>query len=606
MKRIFIALVTLSLCHFVTGDFAAMAEVAQQPYTGGIAVSSPRARAATASTRAGAVALPSRTGVGVAPSRNVATRAVATPSRNVAARAQQSRAVRSRTGIVPTGTTGARLSVQPAYGRGNANQVSGLYNRVNVGTYTSVLDANTGMIAADAYANCMESYYACMDEICTARNPGQRRCACAARVKTYTDIEMQLQAAREDIIRLNGELVLLELTRGKSVAAAFQLTEAEQVMNCVSYRDTLLSSNNKTEDMAQWCANHMMSNDRCSATVAPAYCATLLSSTWQTDLNGAESDIQAWLSQAAKSVDTLNIITGDNQNNLYDKYLQTSSAINEQYPTSSTTPLGEEENPVDKLASTWGYELFIYANNNICNRVLDACFNGIYETCGSHTLNGRSQTGPYNYNSEISVVGGDISFTTATNTSSTQKCFENAGYAVDIATEKTRPLVSDARRSILQRYALDANADCDVYGEELKVQAQNASYLRAAATQALQEKRLEYARTEATDTANALESAKLGYSRCLDQIITCYNDISSKNANNTTWNDTRTKSACNLIGAIPACYEQMICDKNAMSIVAEGTGRNVVTLTDIMATTPAVDCVKNDSNATYVRTWKSN
>ena len=45
--------------------------------------------------------------------------------------------------------------------------------------------------------------------------------------------------------------------------------------------------------------------------------------------------------------------------------------------------IGDTESLKDSLAETWGYELFEYAHNNVCNRVLDSCFNGIYEACGT-------------------------------------------------------------------------------------------------------------------------------------------------------------------------------------------------------------------------------
>ena len=68
----------------------------------------------------------------------------------------------------------------------------------------------------------MESYYACMDEICTARNAAQRRCACAGRVKSIAEAEAALEQATEDLITVSGELALRIETKGKDVKTAFR------------------------------------------------------------------------------------------------------------------------------------------------------------------------------------------------------------------------------------------------------------------------------------------------------------------------------------------------------------------------------------------------
>ena len=55
-----------------------------------------------------------------------------------------------------------------------------------------------------------------MDEICIARNPGQRRCACAGRAKTLANVVEQLQRAKEDLLTVSGQLSLLISTKGKA------------------------------------------------------------------------------------------------------------------------------------------------------------------------------------------------------------------------------------------------------------------------------------------------------------------------------------------------------------------------------------------------------
>ena len=78
-----------------------------------------------------------------------------------------------------------------------------------------------------------------MDEICTARSAAKRRCSCAGRVKNFIEAEEALKYANEDLIKASGELALFIAYKGIDVTSAFTLTEAEQVMNCVSYQETL-------------------------------------------------------------------------------------------------------------------------------------------------------------------------------------------------------------------------------------------------------------------------------------------------------------------------------------------------------------------------------
>ena len=145
-----------------------------------------------------------------------------------------------------------------------------------------------------------------MDEICTARNTAQRRCACAGRVKAFADAELQLESANEELIKVSGELALLIATKGKDVSSAFQLTDAEKVMNCVSWRETSKNGTVDEKTFGDWCANHgIYDNAQCNNKVAPEYCSSTGNS-FGFDVNnlaGSGSDILAQLQSWAEAKD---------------------------------------------------------------------------------------------------------------------------------------------------------------------------------------------------------------------------------------------------------------------------------------------------------------
>ena len=166
--------------------------------------------------------------------RNVVSRGNAVTNR---ANASNSRTVRARTATTDAASN-ARISLQGSAIRGSKTNATTTYSylssKLYTGNYSNIIDSSTGLISNEAFTNCMESYYTCMDEICTARNVAQRRCACAGRVKAFAEAETALESANEELIKVSGELALLIANKGKDVSDAFQLTEAEQVMNCVS------------------------------------------------------------------------------------------------------------------------------------------------------------------------------------------------------------------------------------------------------------------------------------------------------------------------------------------------------------------------------------
>ena len=610
-----------------------------QPQTAAFGPQSPRAGAQ--SPRA---LQPQQVSNAAAAKSGVATMAqpTATPSRAVTSRAvnartdtSQSRAVVARTAApaMTARTVRSRVAAVPANAQ-SASRVSltgtpmtagtGLYGRATTlsymssayTTYSNIIDPMTGLISAESYNNCMQSYYTCMDEICTARSPGQRRCACAGRVKTFAGLENTLQSAREDLLKVSGELTLLIANKGEVVNAAFTLTDAEKTMNCVSWNDMMSSGGDKNK----WCYDHLIGS--CTKTTdssgkdvytcgsgcaVPSYCSDGsigLGSNWMNVLNGSSSDIIASLRAYADAAKNANVILTNNNNALTSAF-QTVQDIVSSYNT-GTNIFGTTAISPDTLAETWGYNLFAYAHNNVCSRVLDACFNGIFETCGNDckggvvSSNGQKQC---NLNSQISVINGgqDLNFriqgNNATYTGAAgAACFGYANTTGDPYGTLRGP-VADARRSILQKYALDANADCDVYGEDLKNQAQNIQYQKIAATQLLQQKRLEFANAKTTaNTANSL-AAKDNYSKCLSEILDCYN---TQDTANPSWSPSRIKSYCQQIANIPSCYETMICNPAGSPIatiidvpdsttcinsqdVTKNTCRNVVTISEILS-----------------------
>ena len=155
-----------------------------------------------------------------------------------------------------------------------------------------------------------------------------------------------------------------------------------------------------------------------------------------------------------------------------------------------------DDSAPDSLATKWGYELFKHAHNEVCSRVLDSCFNGIYEACGTPPNGGKCATGqssncPYNFNSRITLdANNEINLLERGGTGSVNSsaaCFGYTNTTVDPYSNLRGP-VADARRSIMNKYLLDANADCDLYGEQLRATAQNIGYQKVAAQQALQQK----------------------------------------------------------------------------------------------------------------------
>ncbi len=539
-----------------------------------------------------------------------ASRSTAQASKNVVSRSSgstaaassraTSRAVRSRAATI--GATGSTARVSISSAAGTRVSVSGtsstLASKLYTGTYSNIIDPTTGLISADAYSNCVESYYTCMDEICTARNPGQRRCACAGRVKTFANVESQLQTAKEDLLKVSGQLSLLISTKGKDVTDAFTLTEAEKVLNCVSWRDAKTAG---TE--SDWCESHTLlaGTTSCSSYAGPPdfvsdYCSSedfvLGGSDWMDVLNGSDSDILSGLETYADTINEVNVITADDSDSLWSSYMNVSDIVGELDGTGTITDLSS-----DTLATMWGYDLFAYAHNNVCNRVLNSCFNGIYEACGSHD----GTTGPYNYNNTITIDNdsSDLTFVeaSASTTTSTATCFGYSSTSGDPYSTLRRP-IANSRRSILQKYALDANADCDTYGEKLKTQATNMAYQKIAATQYLQKKRLEFAQEEEVAIATELAGAKEYYRNCVNEVYDCYDQ---QTRTNPTWTAARIKNYCAQSAESPSCYKTMICDQEVQVLIDladnitcndtldwdNNTCRNIVLLSEILNGTGA-------------------
>lgn len=580
--------------------------------------------------------------------RNVSSRAVANGrvsttnnvvSRGVSARNQASakRAVRARTSSTP-----ARVSVSGNVTSGSrassSNSVSYLASSLYTGSYSSIIDSSTGLISADAYSNCMESYYTCMDEICTARSDTKGRCSCAGRATSFLEAEDLLDKANEELIKLSGQLSLLIATNGKGedLSYAFSLTDAEKVMNCVSWQEATKSS----EAKQAWCDAHPQytsTGDLITSCNMPAYCKESGNNFGFdiSNINGSGSDILAQLQAWADAKDLAKQYTNDDTNDLWNKYTTISGVVSGM--TGITTSVDSEKTSLDSLANKWGYDLFQYAHNNVCGRVLDSCFNGIYEACGnpgSYTVdgtsvsikcgNGGTVSCPFNYNSYVSVKSGgkdnktstgDVvlkdSNTMGTSVSSSASCFgysstttttTRAGVTVTSSDPYAtlRGPVADARRSIMQKYLLDANAACDVYGAALKTTAQNINYQKIAAEQALQQKRLEFKQEAAATTLADATAAGDNFNECLSEILDCYetqsNNTTSSGAN---WTEARIKTYCAQIAQVPHCYETMICSPSTAQFHAVidkpdnsncfnsqdytlNTCRNVVTISEIL------------------------
>lgn len=554
------------------------------------------------------------------------TSATTTPTRNVVSRqnaaANRAGATKTRTVRARTATTdaanNARVSLQGSAIRGSKSTATSTYSSLSAklytGNYSNIIDSSTGMISADAYSNCLESYYTCMDEICTARNQAQRRCGCAGRVKAFAEAEAALETANEELIKVSGELALLVANKGKDVSEAFKLTDAEKVMNCVSWQDMANqytvntdANDNNIDDATEWCRAHGIYDSSCSATQAPSYCSDKNGGNDFgfdiKNLDGNGSDILASLQSWANAKEnTITILTKDN-NNVLSAFDNISNVVGNLSGIGGA--FSNTETSADTLATTWGYDLFEYAHDNVCSRVLDSCFNGIYEACGSpSSFGGKCATGqtsncPFNYNSNVEVsADGNITLNergTSTNTNASATCF---GYTTSSGDPYSglRGPVADARRSIINKYLLDANADCDLYGEQLRASAQNIGYQKIAAQQALQQKRLEFKLEEEESVLNAAQTAMSNFNECLTEIYDCYTETADSEK---SWPTARIKTYCAQIANVPHCYEEMICSPNDAQFLAvinksddaqcnntqdytTNSCRNVVTLNEIL------------------------
>ena len=545
-------------------------------------------------------------------SRNVVNRTKSAINR---ANANLTRNVRARTASSDM-VDNARVSLQGSAIRGSKGTQTTAYSYLNsklyTGNYSNIIDSSTGLISADAFSNCMESYYTCMDEICTARNAAQRRCACAGRVKAFADAESQLETANEELIKASGELALLIANKGKDISQAFQLTDAEKVMNCVSWKEVTSKYGQNSEEAIAWCSNHNFYNNGAAVTscIMPPYCQDNRAGGNNFGFNidnieGSSSDILASLQAWADAKDSTKTLLKDDTTSLTGALDNVSTIVGNLSGISGA--FTSTETSADKLANTWGYDLFEFAHNNVCSRVLDSCFNGIYEACGNPTAaggigkcaDGQSSTNcPFNYNSKIAVGSdGDIELferkTSSTNNSAV--CFGYNSTNGDPYSNLRGP-VADARRSIMNKYLLDANADCDVYGEQLRVMAQNIGYQKVAAQQALQQKRLEFATEEKESVLNSVQTAYANFNECLSEIWECYEETSDSEPN---WTTSRIKTYCAQIANVPHCYEEMICQPSGAQFVGvinlqdsekciwsndytKNTCRNVVTLNEIL------------------------
>ena len=551
--------------------------------------------------------------------RNVVSRQTAATSR---ANAAANRAVRARTATTEVANN-ARISLQGSAIRGSKANTSSSYsylnNKLYTGNYSNIIDSSTGLISSEAFSNCMESYYTCMDEICTARNAAQRRCACAGRVKAFAEAETALETANEELIKVSGELALLIANKGKDVSEAYQLTDAEKVMNCVSWKDVTSQYGVSSTQAQEWCYNHGVygsDGGKPSSCSKPSYCMESGNTFgFNVDnLDGTSSDILASLQAWADAKEQTITILDDDKNGLLGAFENLSGVVSGLAGIGGA--LDSSDDLKDSLAETWGYELFEYAHNNVCARVLDSCFNGIYEACGTppsgtKCSNGAAQC-PYNYNSKISVNNSgtyELNFVNANSgytTSNTATCFGYTTASGDPYSTLRVP-VADARRSIMQKYALDANADCDAYGEQLRATAQNIGYQKIAAQQALQQKRLEFANDERESILNAAINAGTHFDDCVSELYECYEaQLQSHGPGRgaTTWTVSRIRTYCSQIANVPSCYEEMVCNPSmaqfravidkADSTTCENTQdyttntcRNIVTLNELLNGTGA-------------------
>lgn len=570
--------------------------------------------------------------------KSVSPRGVSSRIKNSATRTSNNRAIRART-ATNTSRVGVANSPMAAGSRASTStSYSYLSSKLYTGNYSNIIDSSTGLIAADAYSNCMDAYYTCMDEICVARSATKGRCSCAGRATNFLAAEDALEAANEELITLSGQLSLLIATKGKGddLAAAFSLTDAEKVMNCVSWKEST--------DKKQWYKEHPTYTNENSNTLVtdssnpPYYCSNNNFGFNIGSIDGSGSDILAQLKAWADAKDLAKQYTTDDPDNLLYQISSIADAMN--YLQGIDIAVDADEAALDSLANKWGYKLFEYAHNNVCGRVLDSCFNGIYEGCGNpgtltdsdgktHSKCATSATTncPFNYNSYISVDGttGDVVLnergSSSASIASTSNCFgytaTTTGTRTGTASSSSDPYVSlrgpvaDARRSIMQKYLLDANAACDTYGTALKTTAQNINYQKIAAEQALQQKRLEFVQEEETRVLSEATTAIDNFNECISEIWDCYENF----ADEETWTTARIKAYCAQVSQVPHCYETMICSPLQSQLAAvidkpdsthcdftndytTNTCRNVVTISEILYGTgaTAVDIPGGDSS----------
>ncbi|MDR2685278.1 MAG: hypothetical protein LBB23_00705 [Rickettsiales bacterium] len=570
-----------------------------------------RGRAARRAAARSAIAAPQAEGA----------EAVAQPQAH--SRTVSPRAAAARSGLATgtaTRTVSARASLRgsPIAAAANAGNTA----RSAVWNYGSALsgivDDTTGTLSADSYSECLDAYYSCMDDICTARSPGMRRCACSNRTNAHSGLEEQLFTSKENILKVSYELQMLIATKGGDLSAAFQLTDAELSLNCVSYREAYAkdqSSKNTTKtEVKNWCANHsngnssMMSGEHYSSSAdcltlgpaGPAYCVRLMGTLGAATLSGSDSDIMTQLQNIASSVDSSKFLESKNEDffsslfsnsNLYNDGLGFQSEETCEIPsTKAKCTKGDKDcicikskNQTDVL-DIWGKDLFDFAHTNVCKRVLDACFAGI---CGwSYTADANDPTKPLILASN--PADKDID-TDCWNKQIKSSIGTRPGQGAASANKYTtandgyyglRGPVTQARFSIMQKYHFDANADCDVYGEDLKKQTQNISLQMIAAEQMLKQKRLEFAQERATVAGKELSDARVSFVNCIDQITQCFNSLKSTNEDkHYGWSDNYIKTKCSVVSEIPACYQPMLCDSGADKLVP----KDVYTVTKAVA-----------------------
>ena len=382
-------------------------------------------------------------------------------------------------------------------------------------------------------------------------------------------------------------------------------------MNCVSWQEITQKYGASSTEAIDWCYGHGFygsNGGKPSSCAKPKYCSSS-GNTFGFDvsnIDGSGSDILASLQSWADAKEQTLTIVANNNDNLLNAFDNLSSVVSGLAGIDGA--LASSENLKDSLAETWGYELFEYAHNNVCNRVLDSCFNGIYEACGTPPSSGRKCSNgasqcPYNYNSMISVSNTgtyELNFVTGNSgytSSNSATCFGYTSASGDPYSSLRGP-VADARRSILQKYALDANADCDAYGEQLRTAAQNIGYQKVAAQQALQQKRLQFIQEETETIANDYKNAISNFNECLAELYDCY---TTQESSNSSWSTSRIKSYCAQVSNVPHCYEQMICGAPNSTLQAvidkddvvnttcnnsiefnTNTCRNIITITEIL------------------------